>query len=146
MVALQPGKIVNLGEVGRPMSGSSFIASGEWPLTAKMSAANFPADSIARLNGLPDTDIAWFSAEKHPAQGIIAVSGATERGIAGGVSGTAGSVGIAAASTGAAISVAEGDTGNALTKSAAHTGHALGAAARAVGEALHLIWKRVKAE
>jgi hypothetical protein len=146
MVALRPGRIVNLGEVGHPMNGALFIASSQWPLMAKMSATNFPAEPIARLNGLPDTDIAWFSAERHPAQGIIAVSGSTERAIAGGVSGTAGSVGNAAASTGAAFSVAQDDTGNALAKSAAHTGHALGAAARAVGEALHLIRKPGKAE
>jgi hypothetical protein len=146
MVALRPGKIVNLGEVGRPMNGSTFVGSSEWPLMAKMGATNFPAESIARLSGLQDGDIAWTGAGKRSKQQIIAVSGATERGIASGVGGTAGSVGDAATSTGTAIGVAEGDTGDALAKSATHTGHALGTAARAVGEALHLIKKQGKAE
>jgi hypothetical protein len=146
MVALRPGKIVNLGEVGHPMNGSVFIASSEWPLTAKMSATNFPPEPIARLNGLPDAEIAWFSAEKHPAQGIIAVSLSTGQAIAGSARDTTASVAGAAVATGGAISVAQDDTGNALVKSGAHTVHALGAAARAVGEALHLIRKREKAE
>jgi hypothetical protein len=146
MVALRAGQVINLGEVGHPMNGSTFIASNEWPLMAKMSATNFPLESIARLSGLQDGDIAWTGAGKRSKQQIIAVSGATERGIAGGVSGTAESVGDAAAATGAAISVTEGDTGDALAKSATHTGHALGTAARAVGEALHLIKKQGKAE
>jgi hypothetical protein len=146
MVALRPGKLVNLGEAGDPMNGSAFIASNEWPLMAKMSATNFPQESIARVSGLQDGDIAWTGAGKRSKQQIIAVSGATERAIAGGVGGTAGSLGDAAAATGAAISVTEGDTGDALAKSATHTGHALGTAARAVGEALHLVKKPEKAE
>jgi len=146
MVALRPGKIVNLGEVGHPMNGSLFIASSEWPLTAKMSTTNFPPEPIARLNQLPDTDIAWFSMEKRSTQQIIAVSSSTEQVIAGGARNTTSSLADAATSTGAAISVAQDDTGNALAKSSAHTVHALGAAARAVGEALHLIRKPVKAE
>jgi hypothetical protein len=146
MVALRPGKIVNLGEVGHPMNGSTFIASSQWPLMAKMSTSNFPPEPIARLNQLPDTDIAWFGTEKHSTQQIIAVSSSTEQVIAGGARSTTSSLAIAATSTGAAISVAQDDTGNALAKSSAHTVHALGAAARAVGEALHLIPKPVKAE
>ncbi|MDR3773267.1 MAG: hypothetical protein P4L26_07965 [Terracidiphilus sp.] len=144
MVALRPGKIVNLGEAGHPMNGSIFIASREWPLMAKMSETNFPPEPIARLNQLPDTDIAWFGAGKHPAQQIIAVSSSTEQVIASGARNTTSSLSIAATSTGAAISVAEDNTGNALAKSSAHTGHALGKAARAVGEALHLVHKPVK--
>jgi hypothetical protein len=146
MVALRPGRIVNLGEAGYPMNGSAFIASNEWPLMAKMSATNFPPELIGRVDGLAEGNIAWTGAGKRSNQQIIAVSGATERGIAGGVSGTVGSVGGAVVATGAAIAVTEDDTGKALEKSAAKTGHALGAAARAVGEALHLIRKKEKAE
>jgi hypothetical protein len=146
MEVLRPGKIVNLGEVAHPMNGSLFIASSEWPLMAKMSATNFPPEPIARVDGLAEGEIAWATAGKRANQQIIAVSGATERAIAGGVSGTAGSVGEAAASTGAAISLAQDDTEKALAKSVTKTGHALGTAARAVGEALHLVKKPVKAE
>ena len=146
MIALQPGRIVNLGEVGHPMNGSLFIASRAWPLMAKMSTTNFPPEPIARLSQLPDTDIAWFRAERHSAQQVIAISSSTEQAIAGGAHNTTTSLSSAATSTGAAISVAQDDTGHALVKSGAHTGHALGAAVRAVGEALHLIRKPAKPE
>jgi hypothetical protein len=137
-VALRPGRIINLGEPGHPMNGSIFIASSEWPLLDKMSNTNFPPEPIARLNQMPDTDIAWFNAGKHPAQGIIAVSSSTEQVIAGGADHTISSLSKAGTSTDVAISVAQDDTGNAILKSYRHTKHALGTSARHVGEALHL--------
>ncbi len=36
MVALAPGKLINLGEIGQPMNGSLFISSAAWPLARKM--------------------------------------------------------------------------------------------------------------
>jgi hypothetical protein len=62
MVPLTLGGIVNLGEVGAPMNQSAFIASSAWPLATKMSHSNFPAEPLARLEALPDTEIAWFNA------------------------------------------------------------------------------------
>jgi hypothetical protein len=141
MVTLPKGRIVNLGEVGHPMNGSVFIASSEWPLAEKMSASNFPAESIARLERLPETDIAWFRAGRHPAQQVIAVSSSTEEAIAGGGASTAAAVSAAGDSTDTAISVAGDSTGNALQKSYARTRHALGSSARHVGEALHVTKK-----
>jgi len=146
MVALPPGKIINLGEPGHPMNGSVFIASSEWPLMDKMSNTNFPPGPIARLNRLPETDIAWFNAGKHPAQRTIAVSSSTEQVIAGGARNTTSSLSTAGTSTDTAISVAQDNTGNAIQKSYRHTKHALGASARHVGEALHLLPKPVKPE
>jgi hypothetical protein len=137
MVALRPGRIINLGEPGHPMNGSVFIASSEWPLLDKMSHTNFPPEPIARLNQMPDTDIAWFNAGKHPAQGIIANSSSTEQVIAGGASHTTSSLSKAGTSTGVAISVAQDDTGNAIQESYRRTKHALGASARHVVKALH---------
>lgn len=136
MAPLARGRIVNLGEAGHPMNGSVFIASGEWPLAAKMTASNFPPEALARLNQMPETDIAWFSPSRHPAQEIIADSSATEQAIAGGAGQTAASLSKAGASTGVAISVAQDSTGNALQKTFRNTVHALGASARHVGEAL----------
>ena len=108
------------------MNGSAFIASAEWPLAGKMLLTNFPPEPVARLNEMPETDIAWFNAGRHPAQGIIAVSAST---------------GVAIATSGgdttAAISVAGGSTGNALQKSYRMTRHALGTSLRHVGQALH---------
>ncbi len=144
MVALPPGRIINLGEPGHPMNGSVFIASSEWPLLNKMSNSNFPAEPLARLNGMPDTDIAWANAGSHPSQQIIAISGSTERALAVSASGTTASLTGASKSTGAALSVAENDTGSALGTTFKSTVHGLGITARDVGTALHLSQKPVK--
>jgi hypothetical protein len=127
MVPLAAGKIINLGEPGKPMNGSAFIASTEWPLAGKMLSSNFPPEPIARLNRMPESDIAWFNAGRHPAQGIIAISAST-----GGAIATSGD------NTTAAISVAGDSTGNALQKSYRMTKHALGTSIRHVGRALHV--------
>jgi hypothetical protein len=138
MVPLPRGKIINLGEPSHPMNGSVFIASGAWPLTAKMISTNFPPEPIARLKQLPDTDIAWFNPGKHPAQQVISVSSTTEQRIAVGGHDTTSAVSGAGDSTDVAISVAGNSTGNALQKSYRQTRHALGTSARHVGAALHL--------
>ena len=125
MVPLTAGRIVNLGEVGRPMNGSMFIASEAWPLEGKMMATNFPVGVVARLNAMPETEIAWFNAGRHPAQGVIAMSASTEDAIAN-----------SGENTTAAIDLAGDSTGNALQKSYEKTKHALGKSIRSVGDAL----------
>jgi len=144
--ALAPGKLINLGEPGHPMNGSLFILSSLWPLAGKMSNTNFPPDPVARLTQLPETDIAWFNAGRHPAQGVIAISGSTEDAIAKSGRSTNSAISTAGDSTNTAISVAGDSTGNALQKSYRHTKHALGTSARHVGEALHVKPKPEKPE
>jgi hypothetical protein len=141
MVALAPGKLINLGEPGHPMNGSQFIASSTWPLGNKMAITNFPAAPVARLNQLQDTDIALFNPGRHPAQGIIAISSSTEQAIAGGGHSTTTAISTAGDSTGDAVSTAGDSTGNALQKSYHHTKRALGTSVRHVGEALHVTRK-----
>jgi hypothetical protein len=141
MTPLSLGKIINLGEAGHPMNGSDFIGSGEWPLMNKMSNTDFPPEPIARLNQLPDTDIAWFNAGKHPAQGIIANSSSTEQAIASGARNTTSALSVTGTSTDKAISVTTDNTGNALQKSYKHTKHGLGVSAKHVAKALHLTKK-----
>ncbi len=127
MIELPKGKIINLGERDHPMNESLFVASAAWPLEAKMTHTNFPAEPVARLNALPETDIAWFNPGRHPAQQIISISAATE-----------GKLADSGANTTSAISVASDSTGNALQKSYNHTKHALGMTATHVGKALRL--------
>jgi hypothetical protein len=86
---------------------------------------------------MPDTDIAWFNAGKHPAQGIIANSSSTEQVLAGGASHTTSSLSKAGTAADVAISIAQDDTGNATQKSYRHIKHALVTSARHVGKALH---------
>jgi hypothetical protein len=145
-VALHTAKIINLGEPGHPMNGAAFIASNQWPLLEKMSNTNFPSDALARLNKLPETDIAWFKAGKHPAYQIVSISSATEQTIAGGARNTTSALSTAGSSTDTAISIAQDHTGNALGKSYRHTKHALGVSAKHVGKALHVSPEPAKAE
>ena len=148
-----PTSVINLGEPGAPMNGSLFISSKAWPLDYKMSISNFPPSAIARLDQLPEADIAWFNPGRHPAQGIIATSSSTEQALAASGANTTAAIGAAGSSTGvalsgasgatgAAVSTASGDTGNALQKSYKHTRHALGTSIRHVGEALRLTRKQ----
>ncbi len=136
MTALAPAKLVNLGEPGHPMSGSVFIASAAWPLAAKMAETNFPAPTLARLSGLPDSQIAWFNAGRHPSQGVIAISSSTKQAIVGSGRDTMAGISTAAAATDSSISTAGGSSGNALQKSYRYTVHALGTSIRHIGEFL----------
>jgi hypothetical protein len=142
MTELHAEKIVNLGEVGAPMNGSLFISSKQWPLVAKMTVSNFPGTSLERVNGLPETDIAWVHPGSHPTQQIIAISGHTEQHIASAGSSVNSHTGDALDSadghTGVAISLAADQTGNALQKSFHKTVHALSSAAKHTGDALHV--------
>jgi hypothetical protein len=138
MEALLRSSIINLGEPGHPMNGSVFIASTSWPLAGKMQNTNFPADAIARVDRLPETDIAWFNPGRHPAQQIIAVSSSTEQALATSGRNTSDAISTAGDSTDAAVSDAGDSTGNALHKGLRKTAHALGTAARHTGDALHI--------
>lgn len=136
MVPLRVHTVINLGEPGHPMNGSVFIASKRWPLKQKMETSNFPAEALARVGQLPPADIAWFHAGRHPAQGVIAVSGTTEDALAKGGSETSDALATGDTHTSKALSQAQDSTGNALEKSYHKTIHALGSSAWHVRKAL----------
>jgi hypothetical protein len=137
-VAQAPTRIVNLGELHHPMNGSVFTASSAWPLAAKMSATNFPAAALARVEALPATDIAWFNPGRHPAQGIIAISSSTATAIGHSADDTAAALDTADVHTGSALDSTTRKTGNALGK----TGDALHKSAHATARFLHLTKKQ----
>jgi hypothetical protein len=136
MVPLAVARVINLGEAGHPMNESLFVASSQWQLELKMQQTDFPAEPLVRLAGLPETEIAWFNPGRHPAQGVIAISGTTGLAMARGASETASSVGVASDETGGAISVARHSTGSALGTSYRNTVHALGTSIRQIGRAV----------
>lgn len=125
MTPLKTERIVNLGEAAKPMNGSVFLSASAWPLSEKMTQSNFPPATLARLEALPTTDIAWFSPGRHPMQGVIAISATTEE-----------AIGTGGRNTSSAISIGKESTGNALGKSYRKTIHALGTSAHHVGKAL----------
>ena len=126
MTASPDGPIINLGEVKKPMNESLFIASVEWSLESKMAGTNFPSASVARLDLLPDSDIAWANTGKHPVQGVIADSSLVGGAIAESGHNTTGAVSTAGESTGNALGTASRKTRHALGKSARNVGRALG--------------------
>lgn len=136
MVPLRVPAVINLGEVGHPMNGSVFMASKSWPLREKMETSNFPAEVLARVDQLPATEIAWFHAGRHPAQGVIAVSSTTEDALAKGGAETSDALATGDAHTSRALATAHDSTGNALEKSYRKTIHALGISAWHVRKAL----------
>ena len=138
MIALESAEIVNLGEPAHAMNGSLFIASSSWPLAAKMVKTNFPPSVLARLSQHPDSEIAWFNEGRHPSQGIIAISSATEQAMAGGGGNTMFGIASAATATNSSISVASGSTGNSLETSCRGAAHALDASMQHIGEFLSL--------
>ncbi len=144
MRELGKSRIVNLGEIGHPMNGSMFASSKRWPLTEKMKISNFPEGVLARLNEMPETEIAWFNSGRHPAQGVIAVSGSTEDALARSGANTTGAISVAGDSTGGALSTAVGSTGSALGKSYRKTTHALTESSKRVGSALGITDKEKK--
>lgn len=119
-------RIVNLGEEGSPMNGSSWIASTEWPLKGKLARSDFSREELARVARLPDTDIAWVYPAKRPAQATIAAGGSTANALA-----------MSDRKTDAALSVASDSTGDALETTYSKVGHALKQSARNVGRFLH---------
>jgi hypothetical protein len=125
MTPLTTSSLINLGEPGYPMSGATFVSSPQWPLMAKMTVSNFPADSLARVDQLPDSEIAWATPGKHPVQGVIADSSMVSDALT-----------VSGENTTGALSNANDSTGNALGASYKNTKHALGTSARAVGRAL----------
>ena len=136
MMPLSIERVVNLGEVGHSMNGAEFVRAQGWMLTQKMQQSNFPGEPIMRLEQLPETEIAWFHPGRHPMQGVIGISAATEGAIGKGGSETTESLGKATESTSDAISVAGESTGGALGTSYRKTTHALGKSVEAVGKAI----------
>jgi hypothetical protein len=101
--ALAMSRIVNLGEPAKPMNGAAWISSPEWPLGVKLARSDFAPDVLARLEQLPDSDIAWVYPSKRPAQATIAAGGTTADALA-----------MSNRKTDTALSLASDKTGNAL--------------------------------
>jgi len=121
MQALAVSRIVNLGEAANPMNGSLWSASAEWPLAAKLERSDFSPDSLARLERLPESDIAWEYPSKRPAQAAIAAGNSTADALA-----------MSNRKTDTAISLAEDKTGNALEATHAKVKRSLRRSARNV--------------
>ena len=119
-------RIVNLGEATSLMNGAVWTASAEWTLGLKMGRSDFEPEVLARLEKLPETDIAWVYPAKRPAQATIAAGGSTADALA-----------MSNRKTDTAISLAGDKTGNALDLTYDKVAGSLRNSARNVGRFLN---------
>ncbi|GAA3761211.1 hypothetical protein [Terriglobus aquaticus] len=124
MHELPAGDLINLGEANVP--SVAWTHAPQWPLLEKMTRSDFTVARMSRLERLPETDIAWATPEKRPAQAAIL-----------GVNAGLGGAGLGA-STGAR------GTNTAMVVTTDKTGHALGSAARHTGGALKKSYRGVR--
>jgi hypothetical protein len=125
MRLLEVTRIVNLGEAEKPMNGALWAGSAQWSLAAKMARSDFDPQVIARLEGLPASDIAWVNPSLSPTQSTIAAGGST-----------ADAIGLANQRTETAVSTAEGKTGSSLGTTYNKVGESLKKSARGVSRFL----------
>ena len=117
--------IVNLGESSTPMNGAVWADSPAWPLREKMARSDFSDERMAKLERVPEDEIAWANPGKRPAQAVIFGGDTALGGAATGVH-----------ATGSALTTADEHSSNALDRASRSTGNALGAACRGVLKAL----------
>jgi hypothetical protein len=129
MRAMEMGQVIDVGEAGAAMNGAVWAASPRWPLLEKMQRSDFTAVRVARVEGLPKTDVAWAEPSKRPAQAAI-------RGGSAGVEGALLGVNVGGTSTADALSLGNRRTDTALVLANAKTTAALGEAAQSTGKAL----------
>ena len=125
MEPLTTRQIINLGELGAPMNAIVWLASSEWPLRDKLGRSDFAEERVARVDKLPDTEVAWANPTRRPAQAAIL-----------GANAGIGGAGAGARATDAALRIASSDTSSAFDATADRTTHALEASSRHVWKAL----------
>ncbi len=137
-VPLAAPAVINLGELHAPMHGALWISSPRWPLAAKMARSDFRPASLASLDRLPPTSVAWVYPGKRPAQGTIAVSATTADALEHSSDATTGALDHSGHNTDAALGVAAGSTVTAVGTAVTGTTHALGRSATKTRRFLHL--------
>ena len=115
---LAVSRIINLGEAARPMNGAVWTASAEWRLAAKLARSDFAPEVLARLEQLPQSDIAWVYPSKRPAQATIAAGGSTADAMAMSNRKTDTALSLAGDATGNALNVSYGKVARSLRNSA----------------------------
>ena len=137
MHAMAPMKVINIGEANAVMNGAQWALSPLWPLKEKMLRTDFTAVRVTRLEGLPETDVAWADPSKRPVQAAI-------RGGNAGVDGMLLGANVGSRSTSDALSLSNRNTDTALVLANTKTERALGTAAHSTGLALTKSYRNVR--
>jgi hypothetical protein len=119
MIAVHPGKLVNIGEPGKPLNGAVWTESPSWPLAAKMEP-DFTSEILARI-------------EDPGAGAIVAVASPSRmRGVASAGNSTLDAVATGHRHTEAAVSTATEATDRSVSRGLQAAGRSIGRARRAV--------------
>lgn len=124
MQSMKISKLINLGEPGMPMNGTSWVEWQGWPLADKMQT-DFPENVLAKLKVAEQPGMTPLNDSQASVKGTILISNAT-----------AGALGSTNRKTGTALSKASGTVGKSLNASKTGTGNSLVRAFRAVWRAL----------
>jgi hypothetical protein len=125
--------LINLGEVSAPMNGATWANSQEWPLASKLRQSDFADPRTARLEALPETDIAWANPEKRPMQAAILGGNNAIGGVATGLQ-----------ATNTALVLADAHTSNAMNGATNNTEDALSRTYRSVKKALQSTMQKMQ--
>ena len=117
MVVMPPGPLINLGEADAPADGAEWIASEDWPLTAKLNA-DFDLALVTRLDASEGTVLARVNGQWRPQHFSLSIGSDILK---------------ALGKANGGLLEADEKTKNALKRSFLAVGRALGAAASFVG-------------
>jgi hypothetical protein len=136
MKATVPAQVIDLGEIRAPMNGSTWVDSPRWPLKMKMERSDFTAARVNRLEGLPQTDVAWTNPSQRPTETMIRGGNAGIDGVLLGGRSSADALALSDRRTNTALVLANGDTDSALGTAASHAGNGISKSLRNVRHAV----------
>jgi hypothetical protein len=81
VVLMPPGALINLGEKGRPLHGTVWTASKQWPFASKF-VSDFPDAALARMDAASGTELVLFNPALRPAHAFVLGGNSTIDGLA----------------------------------------------------------------
>jgi hypothetical protein len=136
MERLHIAKIINLGELQRPMNGAVWARSTEWPLAEKLGRSDFSESRANLVEGGSSPEIARANPEKRPLQAAILGGNSALLGAFAGASSANIALSAAGDNTDGALSRASQRTGNSLARSIHSFSKSIAASAEKTGHAL----------
>ena len=129
-------KIINLGELQRPMNGAVWTRSTEWPLSEKLGRSDFAESRTKLLEGSSAKEIASANPEKRAIQGAILGGNFALLGTFTGASRTNVALSGTSENTDRALSLGSRRTGNVLARSFHRFARSIEVSAEKTSEAL----------
>jgi hypothetical protein len=119
-----PTRLVNIGEITRPLNGASWVKSNRWPLSSKMNPA-FTPEILGRLADPATTGVVPLNGSLAPMKAVVMAGGRS-----------AGGIGHGKEETEEAVTASRNEAGKAADTGLKQAGRSLARATRAVGRFL----------